>query len=151
MRGPRRRHSRRSSWFPWRKMGRRCCAIGCECDGESCCAGEAPSRGAARSTSGVARSKMRAFRASGGQSGPVLESGQGRAMLVLFVLLEGFRHFAETVVDEGKDAIPGELAAGVARAGFDSGENLDALFDMRNRMDMEHSARDRGDHVFAQH
>jgi len=41
-----------------------------------------------------------------------VESGQ--AVLVLFELLEGFRHFAQAVVDAGKDAIPGKLAAGVA-------------------------------------
>jgi hypothetical protein len=61
---------------------------------------------------GVARSKLRAFRASGVRSGPVLRAD--RALLVLFELLEGFGHFAQTVVDAGKDAIPGKLAAGVA-------------------------------------
>ena len=64
-----------------------------------------------RGQMGVARSKMRAFRAGGAQAGPVLRAD--RAVLVLFELLEGFRHFAQAVVDAGKDAIPGKLAAGV--------------------------------------
>jgi hypothetical protein len=42
-----------------------------------------------------------------------VESGQFSAALGLFELLEGFRHFAQAVVDAGEDAIPGKLAAGV--------------------------------------